>query len=437
MFDSLIIESPKRKITSQSRSKEFFPYYAGFPESFAESIIRSANLASNSVIMDPWNGSGTTTTAAMKLGYNALGIDINPVMVMVARARNLPVSSIPELVAEANAIFTECPDKRIEVGVEDPLLQWFDVYSTQMLRGIEYRVRNKLLESDLADQNQGLDRYSCLASNLYVALFSTCRNLTAPFRSSNPTWLKLPKSSDPKICVSARELSSQLRSQVENIATTLRISNLSETMPERSSIFLGDSTHLFKAEEIDLVLTSPPYCTRIDYTAATRVELAVIFPLLNRSREELSRDMVGSIKVPKTLIPPKESWGKMCNAFLNDLRTHTSKASSGYYYKTHIDYFDKLSRSLSMIGKSLKTGGGAIMVVQDSFYKELHNNVPQILQEMAAHEGMELRRREDFHQKNPISGINSKARKYGKPLGATESVLCFQKKPPQGVPYES
>jgi hypothetical protein len=108
---------------------------------------------------------------------------------------------------------------------------------------------------------------------------------------------------------------------------------------------------------------------------------------------------------------------------------HTSRASSTYYLKTHIDYFDKVNRSISNIYSSLKNGGGAVLVVQDSRYKEIHNDVPSILVEMAAHHGLELKRRDDFEVKTSMSGMNPRARAFSKHSKIIESVLCFQKIP--------
>ena len=41
------------------------------------------------------------------------------------------------------------------------------------------------------------------------------------------------------------------------------------------------------ADSVDFVLTSPPYCTRIDSTAATRIELAVLAPYYYRPQSAL------------------------------------------------------------------------------------------------------------------------------------------------------
>ena len=105
---------------------------------------------------------------------------------------------------------------------------------------------------------------------------------------------------------------------------------------------------------------------------------------------------------------------------------HPSKASGGYYYKTHLDYFDKMARSLSRVTTALKPGGRAVFVVQDSYYKEIHNDLPQIVKEMGGKHGLKLSKRKDFHLRS-MSDINPGRKNYERPSGATESVLCFIK----------
>ncbi|WP_051505707.1 hypothetical protein [Mesorhizobium sp. WSM2561] len=177
---------------------------------------------------------------------------------------------------------------------------------------------------------------------------------------------------------------------------------------------------------IDFVLTSPPYCTRIDYTAATRVELAVLGPLLKVRPRELGRQMIGSVQVPNDVIEINESWGPSCASFLAALKRHRSKASAGYYYKTHLDYFDKMARSLDRVSKALKPGGQAVFVIHDSYYKDIHNDLPTILEEMRTRQGLYLSGRQDFHLRS-MSDINPGRKTYMRPPGATKSVLCFLK----------
>ena len=180
-------------------------------------------------------------------------------------------------------------------------------------------------------------------------------------------------------------------------------------------------------DSVDLILTSPPYCTRIDYTAATRIELAVLAPLVQADPEELSRRMIGSTRVPTREIEISSTWGRQCHNFLEALYKHPSKASSGYYYRTHLDYFDKIARSIYNLTQTLKLKGQAILVVQDSHYKEIHNDLPLIVTEIGEAYGLKKGRRENFRMSRSMSGINPNTRLYRRSEGCSEAVLCFSK----------
>ena len=50
MFESLTIPSPKRNAKLQTGWEGFFPYYAGFPESFASAILSTVGVSTDAVI---------------------------------------------------------------------------------------------------------------------------------------------------------------------------------------------------------------------------------------------------------------------------------------------------------------------------------------------------------------------------------------------------
>ena len=64
---------------------------------------------------------------------------------------------------------------------------------------------------------------------------------------------------------------------------------------------------------------------------------------------------------------------------------------------------------------------------KDSHYKEVHNDVPSVIADMADRHGLELKRRDNFEVKTSMSGINPRARAYNKHSTVVKSVLCFQK----------
>jgi DNA modification methylase len=410
----------------------FFPYYAGFPEKFARSLLQSARLSSEALVLDPWNGSGTTTYAASRLGFSSCGFDLNPVMVIIGRARLLAATEADSIEPLAAKV-TKSARMARKLDDDDPLCEWFGTNTAGHIRGLERSIRHHLV-GDIAIACDGvhLDRLSCLAATFYVALFSVCRELAARFRSSNPTWLRKPRNDERRICASRGSIGERFRVNLASMAAALlaeggkiRPNDIKQSEP---NIRLADATMVtMDPGAVDFILTSPPYCTRIDYTAATRIELAVLAPLLDVTRKELARGMMGSIRVPDHEIAPRGEWGKTCIKFLGQLRDHDSKASSGYYYKTHLDYFEKMSLAMARLTKALKKNGIAVLVVQDSYYKEIHNNLPQIVCEIGEIAGLEMQRSVNFRLRRSMSGINPYSRSYERPSGATEAVLCFRK----------
>lgn len=434
MAARLRILSPKRNKRLQTGWEGFFPYYAGYPELFARELLQSAKLPQGAVILDPWNGSGTTTYSASSLGLRSIGIDLNPAMIIVARARLLPPSEADHLRPLAGTILAHVRSAPPTVAADDTLLGWFDPETAAIIRGIEQNIRRSLVGSmTKSPDGVHLDRISGTAATLYVALFAACRRLVAPFRSSNPTWLRTPKKAEDKLSASqlcvARLFADNVRGMSAALAAKRDADLLISTKPRpgECKITLADTASMkLDPESIDCVLTSPPYCTRIDYTVATRIELAVLGPLLRTGARALGKQMIGSTQVPSEPIMVDQAWGKTCARFLAALKAHPSKASSGYYYRTHLDYFDKMARSIERLSGALKPGGRAFLVVQDSYYKDLHNDLPKMISEIARAHGLQLKHRRNFHLRS-MSDINPGRLSYTRPSGATESVLCFIK----------
>lgn len=426
MHTNLNIISPKRVPNSTTNWEQFFPYYAGYPEAFASKILESSGLSEGAVVFDPWNGSGTTTYAAAKLGFSAIGFDLNPAMVVIGRARLLSPNEADSLLPLCKKIIRSARSVRTAGDFKDPLSSWFGPITTSVIRSLEESIASHLVGSKtFSEKGARLKDLSSLAATFYVALFSVCRGAATKFRSTNPTWIRHAKKNERRISVAREILESRFTVAIEMMATALR---LKAALIGQSKISLVDSTaqHL-EANTVDMVLTSPPYCTRIDYTAATRIELAILEPILGCDIATLRRTMMGSIRVPISKIAPDEKWGATCRSFLDELYNHTSKASVSYYHKTHLDYFDKLSRSMQSISFGLKKGGKAVVVVQDSYYKDLHNDLAQTTIEMAQHRSLVLRQRADFRSLRSMSGLNGNSRAYDRPQGATETVLCFEK----------
>jgi hypothetical protein len=372
---------------------------------------------------------------ASALGYTARGFDLNPVMVITAKARSLNIQEKPSLLPLAVDIAKKAARTAVLKDADndcDPLCEWFIPSSVKYLRGLERATQLLLIDNTkylYFRHRDDVGAISALAAFFYTALFRTTRSLVKKFVASNPTWVKRPKDKKFRLRPCSETIFSTFKTEIRSMISTLEDDLFDfSSVSESANIVVASSDSLpLDNNSVDLVLTSPPYCTRIDYAVATMPELALLGYEFEVSFEDLRRKLIGSVTVPKSVSPPLPDWGPTCNQLLEQIRSHESKASESYYYKNHVQYFNGVFKSIQEICKKLANKGVCVLVAQDSYYKEIYNNLPQILIEMSEFNGLTLKRRVNFGQPKTMAGVNVAAKKYRHNFEATESVLCFVK----------
>jgi len=75
-------------------------------------------------------------------------------------------------------------------------------------------------------------------------------------------------------------------------------------------------------------------------------------------------------------------------------------------------YFNDLASSLTEISRVLVPNGRACLVVQDSYYKEIHNDLPRILEEMGGMNGMTVTNAFPYQKKKTMRGLNKGSQVY-------------------------
>ena len=140
----MTISSPKRRPRAQGGWHGFFLYYAGYPEEFAATLLSSATLPSKAVILDPWNGRGTTTYAASRLGLDSIASDLNPVMLVVARTRLLDPAEADHIEPLVDEVIERSRQHPEDASSSDPLSTWFEAETASTIRSIEAATREHL-----------------------------------------------------------------------------------------------------------------------------------------------------------------------------------------------------------------------------------------------------------------------------------------------------
>lgn len=424
----MLARSPKRAPQTAHNPSRWFGYYAGYSPAFVADTYLEPNR--DAVLADPWNGSGTTTEVVQQCGFVGRGFDLNPAIVLVAKARLLRADIKPSHLSICDTILRGA--RRLadfDFLPEEPLAIWFAPSSAGTLRGLERPIQSVLIAQSIHTRlatASTLATVSNLAAFFYVALFRTVRHFLDPFTTSNPTWIKEPSSPRARLRPTADAIRSTFRAEVRMMFETAGPrSRRSRT--SRTTVEIGDSTCIpLASASATAVVSSPPYCTRIDYAVGTQPELAV----LAASRVDFQALRSSMLGTPLTTGPRPaldSKWGTTCTALLDKIKTHPSHASGTYYYNNHVLYFDRLFRSLAEIARILRAPGQCILVVQDSYYKGILNDLQTITTEMLAHFSLEPRLRHDHYLRATKAAVNTWSLKYRAESTATESVLAFAK----------
>jgi DNA modification methylase len=372
----------KRKPSKQSGLESWYPYYAGYTEEFTRGILRQLGDGLTLTVLDPWNGSGTTTTVAYEMGHHAIGFDLNPVANLVASAKVVNPEDALHVAGLARRLALATSTR---IDATDPLLAWMAPSVVAQYRAIEAQIL-----AELATTADGVVRrpqpgtLPPLAAFMLLALIRAARETASFHQGTNPTWTT-PGDGRRR---AVRTLGKLWVALIAEMGRELAVTRAAERAVRWSGcISTADARALpLGKARVDLVLTSPPYCTRIDYVVSSSFELAALGIGRNSPEFETQRRaFMGTPLARKGPAPEIPSdWPCGVRKLLASIRAHPSKDSRSYYYKTFWQYFADARASLSELHRVLRPGGLALFVVQTSYYKELCIELPSLYLEIGA-----------------------------------------------------
>lgn len=428
------ISSPKLGIKQEVGAASWYKYYAGYSSHFVSDVLKTYT-SEGQVVLDPWNGAGTTTYVSNILDRSSIGVDINPALVCVAKAKLLEPNIAASLVPLSGKI-TDYAKKYQDIALSgDGLFHWFEADAVKCIRALELSILRHLVDGNMSPEvmmkNSGHGAATPLSAFFYVAVFRVVRSLITPFKTSNPTWIKVAKKPEDRLSVCSEDILLKFRKEVFDMVSSLDVLHRGDKKIQNSDIHVGNSKNLDICDNaVDFALTSPPYCTRINYVRATLPELCVALkhdPLKDRG---LQAHTIGGTTNNKDIVVNSqffESAGSACRDVLIGIASHPSKASSTYYYEYFVAYFSGLVASISEVNRVLKPGGKAVFVVQDSFYKDVHIDLPRIVTEIGENLSMRGEELYNHHDNAPFSLIHKYGKKYRASTKATESVVLLEK----------
>lgn len=337
------------------------PYPAKFIPQLPNFIIKKYSNCGDTVL-DPFCGSGTALLESILMGRNAVGVDINPIALLISKIKtcvlsNLDIRSLglvaqkliePQLKIKRDPGYLS--DSNIEELIPDFLNRdhWFQKNMQMELAFIKNCIKNDS-ETELAKE--------------YLLLCLSAVIVKASNQESDTRWRAVDKNLPDCFAIT-----SFLKILKENIQKTFLLEDSLSRIEVKSNVFQIEVSELQKKIEnssIDLVVTSPPYLNSYDYYLYHKLRMF----WLGYDHKSVQKAEIGS-------------------------RNKHCDNNEG------VDVFvSTMQKGLIEISKALKKGGICAIVVGDSIFKGQLIDMSLVYKEICSNAGLNFEEQASFDQR--------------------------------------
>lgn len=267
-----------------------------FPQ-LVRSLMNLSSLPDGSTVLDPMCGSGTTLVEANLAGHNTIGVDLNPLSVLIAKTKCEILCTSPKSIIDDYE------------WIKSSLLD-----SSNLQNGSDLSYFRTLPQNDQNYLKSWFAPYVLSDLDLIATLLnkikrSVCKNLFWLCLSDILRSVSYQKTDDLRVrreSVDSTDLDtisvylSQLNQTVRHVVAFL----LGETQTNHNKfeILEGDARELatlltdFK-ESPDVVITSPPYATALPYLDTDRLSLIYLKLLPRQEHRSTDYQMIGNREI--------------------------------------------------------------------------------------------------------------------------------------------
>lgn len=331
-------------------------------------------------VLDPMTGSGTVLAVARANGHKAIGVDLDPLAVLLAGVWTRTVNAeeitdkADEVLSRARSAFPQmnlaaayptCADDETRQFIR----YWFDPYARRQLATLATAISRVRAEAIR-------DALWCGFSRLIITK-SAGASLAMDLAHSRPH-----KSFGTAPVKPFNRFAAAVRIVVSNCPQH----NGSNRGPT-TTVKQGDARKLaVDAESIDLVLTSPPYLNAIDYMRCSKFSLV----WMGYSVAELRDIRAESVGTEASSAEAFEApWVR---ALIKQLGLTPELSTRGQ--RLLAQYVWDMERAMSEVSRVLRKGGRAVFVVGDSTVRGTFVSNSSIVVAVAERRGLQLRARQ-------------------------------------------
>jgi site-specific DNA-methyltransferase (cytosine-N4-specific) len=279
----------------------FHDYRGKFFPQLVRALINIAGVPKRGIIADPMIGSGTTAVETVLAGSSALGLDMNPLSVMMSRTkcailREKPTSIISAYANVRKRLIRLVPNRstarlpyfsRLPNEDQRYLLGWF---SEQVLRDLDQ------IAQELDDLEDGPVRDLMLL---------TLSNILRTVSWQKPDDLRVRK--EAKIDQDIDPIKEFLEALGRSVKTIIAfLYQEQDSILGSFDILEGDARDLESPWKkwmgrVDAVITSPPYATALPYLDTDRLSLCYLGLLPRPEHRKRDVQMIGNREISNSL----------------------------------------------------------------------------------------------------------------------------------------
>jgi len=354
-------------------SHDLHAFAAKFPPQLPRAFIRGLTQP-NDWVLDPMMGSGTVIVEALLEGRQGIGLDIDPLALLLAHAKTRPLAmtNLPgtahTVLLKARSLLTdgETVERALITRFDDKTKAFIDYW---FLPSTQLQLMALILAIEEIEDVL-VRRFLDLTFSAIIVTKSGGVSLARDLAHSRPHRdnTKVPKDA-------FEQFSLRLRKNLNSLAQL----NGGGVM---AAVLAGDARAMPLADGIiDLIITSPPYANAIDYMRAHKFALV----WLGRSITELSTlraQYIGSERAgsfPGLELPEKPEW------IINQLSTR-DRGKAAILRK----YFIEMRTVFAEMYRVLRPDAAAVMVVGTSIMRDLDVQTHCCLADIASTCGFEV-----------------------------------------------
>lgn len=382
-------------------------YKGKFNPQIVHCLMNIFGVTEESVVLDPFNGSGTTLLECTHANVRAYGTDINPMACFIANTKVNALSINVHYAKEVLHRIINASNVPIEITSNDKrieyLMSWIPVETLRILETIRFIIK----DCDKATRD---------------LILLVASDLIRDYSLQEPSDLRIRRRISPFPEVPFLEVFSEnLRKYLRKIEE-VQLLDMSLCCENKAVLCDIKKVNPFGELLFDVAITSPPYVTALPYIDTQRISLVWLGLCEPTDIRKLEATLIGSREIIRTekakwisnlsdnaYLLPSSIYDMISdmNSSLSDQDGFRKKAVPALTYR----YFAEMKNMFTNVHKLIKSGGKYALIVGHNRTtlggKEFNIDTPKLLGDLAVSCGWKL---EDIIllQTYKRYGINSK-----------------------------